>query len=275
MTGHDKCEKAVFFASKVNKNSQTNTLEGFLEYFKKNNIECYVAYTEDAYITRDKKDDNLLRIFNIDDKEGFLIDSKNTIIINRASTASFKATLDLISQLEKNHFYCCNSRETIEICDDKFRTYVKLSELNLSTPKTIMVRNVEGIEHALKFIGNKFPVILKTIQGTQGNGVFIAESEKNLKSVLQTIWHLNPKIEIIMQEFIESDGDLRIHVLNDEIIACMQRISAKGEFRANYHLGRKCKKSWSWWYWPRNKRIGNKSLKSSWCGLVWCWCYYW
>lgn len=100
-----------------------------------------------------------------------------------------------------------------------------------------MVRNEESIEHSHQAVGGKFPVILKTITGTQGKGVFIAESWKNLLSVLQTIWSLNPNTEIIMQEFIESDGDYRVHVLNDEVIAIMKRIASKKEFRANFHLG--------------------------------------
>ena len=43
-----------------------------------------------------------------------------------------------------------------------------------------------------------------------------------------------------MQEFIENDGsDYRVHVLNDQVIAVMQRISGntKKEFRTNYSLG--------------------------------------
>jgi len=48
---------------------------------------------------------------------------------------------------------------------------------------------------------------------------------------------LSPETEIIIQEFISSDGDYRVHVLDDNVIAVMKRIPGKEEFRANYHLG--------------------------------------
>ena len=39
----------------------------------------------------------------------------------------------------------------------------KLMELGISTPKTLMVRNEEGLEHAFNSVGGKFPIVLKTI----------------------------------------------------------------------------------------------------------------
>lgn len=233
--GEDKARRVVMFTSKLGNNQYTNTIKNFIDILKEQDIEYYVAYTDDSYLS--KSEDGKLRVFNIDDDKGFEIEPKNTLIINRASVAYQTSSLDIISQLEKNHFFCINSRECLEMCSDKFRTFVKLSDLGIETPKTVMVRNEESIEHALQSVGGKFPVILKTITGTQGKGVFIAESWKNLLSVLQTIWSLNPEIEIIMQEFIESDGDYRVHILNDEVIAIMKRIAGEKEFRANFHLG--------------------------------------
>lgn len=234
LDGNDYAKRVVMFTSKLGKDQHTNTIQNFIDILKGQKIDYYVAYTDDSYLV---KDDGKLKIYNVDDKDGFEINSKDTLIINRASVAYQTSSLDIISQLEKNHFYCINNRECLEVCGDKFRTYVKLSDLNISTPKTSMVRNEESIKHAHEYVGGKFPVILKTITGTQGKGVFIAESWKNLLSVLQTVWSLNSETEIIMQEFIESDGDYRIHVLNDDVIAVMKRKAGKDEFRANYHLG--------------------------------------
>lgn len=233
--GNDTAKKAVLFTSRLGNSKHTNTVESFVKLFKEKGVESYIAYTEDSYLIKGK--DEKLKIFNIDDKEGFSIDPIDTLIINRASVAHQTSSLDIISQLEKNHFFCVNTRECLETCSDKFRTYVKLIDLGIYTPRTSMVRNEQSIERAHNSVGNKFPVILKTVTGTQGKGVFIAESKKSLLSVLQTIWSLSEDTEIIIQEFIESDGDYRVHVLNDKIIASMKRIPGKEEFRANYHLG--------------------------------------
>jgi len=185
--GDESPKKAVIFTSRLGNNSEThtNTVNRFTELFKKNKINCYIAYTDDSYIIKGKE--NKITIFNIDDKKGFEIDPKTTVIINRASVAYKTSSLDIISQLEKNHFFCVNTRECLETCSDKFRTYVKLTDLGIDTPRTAMVRNEESIEHSHESVGGKFPVILKTVTGTQGKGVFIAESKKNLLSVLQTI----------------------------------------------------------------------------------------
>lgn len=233
--GSYTAKRAVLFTSRLGNSKHTNTVESFVKLFKEKGIETYIAYTDDSYLIKDKNEK--FSVFNIDDDKGFVIDPKDTIIINRASVAYQTSSLDIISQLEKNHFFCVNTRECLETCSDKFRTYVKLIDLGIETPRTSMVRNEQSIENAHKSVGNKFPVILKTVTGTQGKGVFIAESKKSLLSVLQTIWSLSPETEIIIQEFIESEGDYRVHVLNDEVIASMKRIPGKEEFRANYHLG--------------------------------------
>lgn len=233
--GNEKAKRAVVFTARAAGKEHTNTVQQFEKYFKKHDIKFYVAYNEDAYIVKGK--DDILRVYNVEDNKGFEIYSKDTLILNRASVAKQTSMMDLITKLEKSHFFCCNSRECIEICGDKFRTGLRLMDLGLPTPKTSSVRSEKNLERAHKEVGGKFPVVLKTIYGTKGKGVFIAESWKNMLSVLQTIWHLNPETEIIIQEFIKSDGDMRIHVLGDKVIAAMRRIHGAKEFRANYSLG--------------------------------------
>ncbi|NIQ07080.1 MAG: RimK family alpha-L-glutamate ligase, partial [Candidatus Korarchaeota archaeon] len=72
-------------------------------------------------------------------------------------------------------------------------------------------------------VGNKFPVIVKTLNGTQGKGVFIVNDYKALKSTLQAIWSVNDGSEMMLQEYIKSDHDVRLHVLGGEVIAAMKR----------------------------------------------------
>lgn len=233
--GLSEASRVVMFTSRLSKDQHTNTIEEITEILKEKKIKYYIAYTDDAYLARD--DDNILKVYNVDDDKGFEIYPKNTLIINRASVAFQRSSLDIISRLEKSHFFCINSRECIEICGDKFRTYIKLTDLGIESPKTAMVRNEESLKKAHENVGGKYPVVLKTVTGTKGKGVFIAESWKNMLSAMQAIWSINENAEIIMQEFIKSDGDYRIHILNDKMIACMKRLHGKDEFRANYSLG--------------------------------------
>lgn len=233
-----KAKTIVVFTSRATENSKTKTIENVLKFGEKNNITIKIAYVEDSYIYINEE--KQIFISNVDDEKPTLIHPKNTLIICRASVANTTASLDVITQLEKLRFFCLNSRYCIETCADKFRTSMRLVEQGIPTPKTAIVRTVEGIEHAHQQIGGKFPVVVKTIFGTKGKGVFIVESEKSLKSSLQTLWSEAPHAELILQEFIKNNGsDYRVHVLNDSVIAVMQRISGdkKKEFRTNYSLG--------------------------------------
>jgi ribosomal protein S6--L-glutamate ligase len=65
----------------------------------------------------------------------------------------------------------------------------------------------------------------------------LAESQKAAESVINAFKSLHANI--LVQEFIgESRGtDLRCFVIGDQVVASMERRAAKGEFRANIHLG--------------------------------------
>jgi hypothetical protein len=87
-----------------------------------------------------------------------------------------------------------------------------------------------------------FPCVLKTLTGSKGIGVFQADTWEGMKSTLQTIWKIEPDTEIIIQEFIEADYDVRVHVLGGKVIAAMKRHKIKKDFRSNYSLGGKVEK---------------------------------
>ena len=47
--------------------------------------------------------------------------------------------------------------------------------------------------------------------------------------------------QITLQEYIKSDFDVRVIILNNEILASMRRDVLKGDFRSNYSQGAKVK----------------------------------
>ena len=179
-----KAKRVVVFTSKVTKNNLTKTVKTLQKFAEDNNIKCKIAFVEDCFIIHDN---NKMYISNVNDKEPFEIHYKDTLIINRASIASMTASLDILTQLEKMKFFTVNSRECIETCADKYRTAMRLVEQGLSTPRTSIIRTLDSVDHAIESIGGNFPIIVKTLFGTKGAGVFIAESEKSLKSTLETI----------------------------------------------------------------------------------------
>jgi len=200
-------------------------------------IKCYTVFAENAHIIRN--DDETRTIHNAGDNKGFEIDSDKTVAIIRGSVSRYMSTLDLVSQIEKANICCINSRNTIETCSDKYRTVLRLADSAIPSPKTSLVQDIETLEYSFDVVGSNFPVIVKTLTGSKGVGVFYAESWKSLKSVLQAIWKINEDEELLLQQYIESEYDLRVHILGNEVVASMKRHVLKNDFRSNFSLGSK------------------------------------
>ena len=81
------------------------------------------------------------------------------------------------------------------------------------------------------------PLIVKLLEGTQGRGVVLAETDKAAESVINAIKSL--RANLLVQEFVkEADGkDLRLFVIDGKVVTSMMRTAAPGEFRANIHQG--------------------------------------
>ena len=238
----DKKYKLVVLTRKPKDNPAQNklvTASKFEKSAKSLGIESYIVFIEGAYITLD---DNARRIHNASDEKGFEISTDDTLIIVRGGVNARESWKDLLSQLERAGYTCSNSRECMEICSDKYRTALRLAEVGLSTPPTVLVPDENGAKVAFEKLNTTYPVILKTIQGTKGVGVLFVESEKSLESMVQLLFKINEEIGLILQEYIETDGDVRVMVLNNEIVGSMKRKKVKGDFRSNVHLGAKVEK---------------------------------
>ena len=204
---------------------------------KSKKIPHYVVFAEDSHIIR--HDDGSRTIHNVDDEKGFPIEAEKTVALIRGSVAKLRSSMNTVTQLERNGICCINSRRTIEACSDKYRTILRLADAALPTPKTALLQNINAIDFAFESIGGNFPVVCKTLSGSKGVGVFYSESWKSLKSILEMVWKINDEEELLIQQYIDSPYDLRVHVLGDEVIAAMKRFVVKEDFRSNYSLGGK------------------------------------
>lgn len=83
------------------------------------------------------------------------------------------------------------------------------------------------------------PLIVKLLESTQGKGVVLAETSKAAESVINAFKSLHANI--LVQEFIREAGgkDIRCFVINNRVVASIQREAQKGEFRSNIHMGGK------------------------------------
>jgi ribosomal protein S6--L-glutamate ligase len=81
------------------------------------------------------------------------------------------------------------------------------------------------------------PLVIKLLEGTQGKGVVLAETNGAAESVIDAFREMDANI--LVQEFIEEakGSDIRCFVIGDEVVASMKRTAKEGEFRSNLHRG--------------------------------------
>jgi len=232
----DEKYRILVISAEPDNNKLFHTAQRVTDEAKKSGHEVYVVKVEGAIITYD----NGYKIFNADDKDGFEINS-DTVAIVRGSVRLKKSYLDLLSQLEKIGACMVNSRETVEISADKYRTYLKLQDYGLTQPKTVLIPNADTWEESLKSLDSKFPIIMKTLEGSKGVGVLFIESERQIESLVQLLYSQNDDVDLLIQEYIKTDGDIRVIVLGGKVIASMKRDVVEGDFRSNVSQGAKVK----------------------------------
>jgi RimK family alpha-L-glutamate ligase len=216
-----------------------HTAQRITDEAKKLGHDVYVVKIEGASIFYN---DGMYKIYNSDDEQGFEINSLNTVAIVRGSVRLKKSWLDMLSRLEKVGVCMVNSRETVETTSDKYRTYVKLQDFGLTQPKTALVTNKENWQLSLESLDTKFPIIMKTLEGSKGIGVLFVESERSLNSLIQLLFNQDENVDLLIQEYIKTDRDIRVIVLGGIIIGSMEREVIKGDFRSNVSQGAKVKK---------------------------------
>jgi ribosomal protein S6--L-glutamate ligase len=121
---------------------------------------------------------------------------------------------------------------------DKLRSFQLLSKVGLAIPKSVFARHPKNkeVEDLIDSVGGA-PVVLKRLEGTQGVGVVLADTVAAAKSMIEAFSGMQENI--IIQEYIEEAGgtDIRVFVVDGEIIGAMRRSGKPGEFRSNLHRG--------------------------------------
>ena len=187
-------------------------------------------------------EDGIFRLHNKDDEKGFVVSGADTIAVIRGSVVRKDSWMDIVSSLEKHSVCVINSRESISICTDKYRTALRLSDYGIRQPKTILVNDPEKSALAFDKLDTQMPVIMKTLRGSKGVGVLFIESEKALDSIVQLIYKQDPDTDLLLQEYIKTDYDVRVLVLGNKVLATMKRPVIEGDFRSNVSQGSKPEK---------------------------------
>jgi ribosomal protein S6--L-glutamate ligase len=142
----------------------------------------------------------------------------------------------VLRQFEMMGVYPLNESVAISRSRDKLRSLQLLSRKGIGLPVTGFAHSPDDIEDLIRMVSGA-PLVIKVLEGTQGIGVVLCETEKAAESVIEAFMGL--KQNIMVQEYIKESGgaDIRCLVVGDKVIAAMKRQAKPGEFRSNLHRG--------------------------------------
>ena len=157
-------------------------------------------------------------------------------VIPRIGASITQYGLAVLRQFEMGGVWSLNESVAIGRSRDKLRSMQIFSKHGLGLPVTAFAHDPKKTDEVLKIVGGA-PCVIKLLEGTQGIGVVLAETEKSAKSVVEAFRGAN--VNILVQEFIkEADAtDIRILVVGGKVVASMMRTGAEGDFRSNLHRG--------------------------------------
>ncbi len=142
----------------------------------------------------------------------------------------------VVRQFEMMGVFPMNESQAISRSRDKLRCLQLLSRRGIGLPVTGFAHSTKDVQGVIKSVGGA-PLVVKLLEGTQGIGVVLCETQKAAESVIEAFRGLNANI--LAQQFIkEADGeDIRAFVVGDKVVAAMLRKGVEGEFRSNLHRG--------------------------------------
>lgn len=142
----------------------------------------------------------------------------------------------VVRQFEMMGVYSVNESVAISRSRDKLRSLQLLARKGIGLPVTGFAHSTQYTKDLIGLAGGA-PLVIKLLEGTQGIGVVLAETDKAAESVIEAFRGL--KEQILVQEFIKEAGgsDIRCLVIGDKVVAAMKRQGTEGEFRSNLHRG--------------------------------------
>ena len=142
----------------------------------------------------------------------------------------------VLRQFEMQGVFPVNESVGIGRSRDKLRSMQLLARDGIGLPVTTFAHDPRQTDEVLKLAGGA-PVVIKLLEGTQGIGVVLADTDRSAKSVVEAF--RGAGVNILLQEFIKEAGgtDIRAIVVGGKVVAAMKRTGAEGEFRSNLHRG--------------------------------------
>lgn len=161
-------------------------------------------------------------------------------VIPRIGTTATSFGSSVIRQFEAMGIFTTLKAEALLKARNKLTCMQLLSGAGLGVARTGITNNL----YTLPFIIDKVstpPYIVKLATGTQGLGVILSESSQMQSPSLRLF---KTEEKVLIQQFIEEarGSDIRVFVIDGQIVGAMKRQAKNGEFRSNLHRGAQSEK---------------------------------
>jgi gamma-F420-2:alpha-L-glutamate ligase len=163
--------------------------------------------------------------------------SKPDFIISRTGSETAYFTLAVMRHFERQGVPVINGSEAVEAVADKLHTLQVLSQAGLPIPKTILGKFPVDVDVVERQLG--FPVVVKTLRGTRGNGVMLCQDRAQFDDVMNLLEGAGQGADVIFQQYVRASHgrDVRVLVIDGEVVAAMERRATDGGFKSNISLG--------------------------------------
>ncbi|MFO7607049.1 MAG: 30S ribosomal protein S6--L-glutamate ligase [Desulfurivibrionaceae bacterium] len=167
--------------------------------------------------------------------KGELLEGYDAVIPRIGASITFYGTA-VVRQFEMMGVYSVNESVAITRSRDKLRSLQLLARKGIGLPVTGFAHSTVYTQDLINIVRGA-PLVIKLLEGTQGIGVVLAETQNAAESVIEAFRGL--KTNILVQEFIKeaNSSDIRCFVVGSKVIAAMKRVGKEGDFRSNVHRG--------------------------------------
>jgi gamma-F420-2:alpha-L-glutamate ligase len=209
---------------------EQHEINRFVEEAEKQKIDLRIVSPDqfDLIVTKDDRDTVII--------DGEVVPLPDFFIPRLGASTTYFA-LAVIRHLEQLGVYAINTSESIEAVKDKLFTQQILASKDMPVPTTMLAKYPVNTDLIEEHFG--FPVIVKTLSGAQGTGVFLSSTKSKFRDLMAIINATNKNANIIIQKFVSSSRgrDLRVFIVGGRAVACMERRSNDGNFKANLSQG--------------------------------------
>ena len=139
-----------------------------------------------------------------------------------------KTIIHIADQLESNNNELYPSKSEVSFLENKTFMYKAFAKSGIRHPKTWIFESKKDLENCSEI---KFPYLIKGEHSSGSQDINKISNKSDLLSLFEKTNFLKRNKNIIVQELIDMRRDLRVTIVNDEVVLAFWRINYSDEWR--------------------------------------------